>query len=134
MNVLLAIGGEEIQIRAPGAVIDSVAQRYGPFVKGRCRTTDSSPIVIEVSGRTRTFSSVIQRSPNARVRASNAHETTVNGAISARYAVSARRGFIEQAHNLGDVGTMLRLVLSVTLPLGDALLMHGAALNNPRFG
>jgi len=41
---------------------------------------------------------------------------------------------VTHARNLGDIDTMLRLVLSVTLPLTGALLIHGAALNNPRFG
>jgi hypothetical protein len=134
MNVLLAIGGEEIQIRAPGAVIDFVARRYGPFVKARSRISDPDPIVVEITSRTRTFSSIIERSPNARVRACSAHELTIDGAITARYDMSARRGFIEHARNLGHIDAMLRVVLSLTLPFNNALLVHGAALNNPLFG
>jgi hypothetical protein len=134
MNMLLSIGGEEIQISAPGAVIDCAARRYGPFARARPRISDRAPIVIEVTSQTRAFSPIIERSPEARVRAPSAHEITIDGAITARYDVSARRGFIKYAKNLGDIDTMLRLVLSVTLPLADALLMHGAAVNNRLFG
>jgi hypothetical protein len=134
MNMLIAIGGEEIQINAPGAVIDCVARRHGPFVRARSRINDRAPIVIEVTSQTRAFSSIIERSPKARVRAPSPNEITIDGAITARYDVSARKGFIKHAKNLGDIDTMLRLVLSVTLPLANALLMHGAALNNSRFG
>ena len=134
MNLLLAIGGQEIQIRAPGPVMDLVAQRYGPFAKPSSRPTDTVPIVVEVTGHARTFSSIIERSPRVRVSACSSHELTITGAISARYDLASRSGFIEHARNLGDIDTMLRLVLSVTLPLTGALLIHGAALNNPRFG
>lgn len=121
-------------MKAPRAVLDFVVRRYGPFVKARSRTRDPDPIVIEIRSRTRTFSSIIEPSPNARVRVSPAHEITIEGAISGRYDVSTRRGFVQHARNLGDVDAMLRLVLSVSLPLRDALLVHGAALNNPLFG
>jgi hypothetical protein len=135
MRVLLAIAGEKIQVNAPSAIIDLVVRRYAAFaIKQPSACSNLSPIVIEVTSRTPTFSAYFERSPKARVLARNAREVTIDGAITGRYDIFARRGLVEQAQCLGDIDTMLRLILSIALPLGGGLLMHGAALNNPLFG
>ena len=133
MTASLVIGGEKIEVSGPAAVVDLISQRFGPFVQARSCESSSSPIFIEVANETRT-SSIIERVPNVRITASGPDQITVDGAMTAHYFISARRGFIARADNLGHIDAMLRLVLSVALPLSGAVLMHGAALNNPLFG
>jgi len=123
-----------IQIRAPDSVIGLLGQRFARFANGHSRICSANAIVIEIRSRTPTFPSSFERSPKPRVSVSSTGEITVEGTMTARYDLCARRGLVEHAYNLGDVDTMLRLVLSIALPLGGALLMHGAALNNPLFG
>ncbi len=112
-------------------VLGAIKGRYGSFVTAAPGTNSGRvPIVIEIRCRPDRFAPDYERPVEARARESASDEITIEGAVRGRYSVAARQGFIEDASGLGAVDALLRIALSAALPLGGALLMHGAALRN----
>ncbi|MFI5315201.1 MAG: hypothetical protein ACHQ6T_05850 [Myxococcota bacterium] len=88
-------------------------------------------IELTVRGRAGHRWDVSARPEPVQVRESAPGEITIEGAVSGRYSVAARCGYVDDAENVGAVDCLMRLALSAALPVGGGLLLHGAALVRP---
>ena len=133
MSLSLSIGKEELHIVASPAILEAIVERYGSFVTS-APTVNSrrAPIIIEIMSRPNQFRPGYERPVEALVSESAPQEIAINGGVRGRYTIASRRGVIENVSGVGAVDAFIRIVLSVALPLGGALLVHGAALSNGR--
>jgi hypothetical protein len=129
MPLCLFIGGEDLHITASPQILDAIAERYGPFLSLASRgTSGHAPINLDIRSRSGRFLPAYGRPIEAHARESALNEIAIEGEMCGRYSITSRQGSIENASGLGEVDALLRIVLSTTLPLDGALLMHGAAL------
>lgn len=128
MTLRLSIGGEEFRVHASRQVVDAVQERFGRFViRHPVPSPYGPPVEIHVGSHPRRFSPRFEV-PSTRVRRSARGEIILEGAVRGSYLVEQRRGYVEDAVGLGALDALLRVALSTALPLGGALLLHGAAL------
>lgn len=116
-------------MEAPPHVLDAARERYGRFeISPSARTVYRTPIRLEVRTVPGRFSSVFQQAEPAYVRAIGPLEVAIEGAVRGTYLVREGRGWIDDASGLGAVDALIRIALSISVPLDGALVAHGAAI------
>jgi len=129
MNLELSIGGEELRLVASAGILDAVARHYGSFAASAPHFPSLvEPITLEIRGRPDRFTPVYERPIQARARESAPGEVTLEGGMLGWYSTIDRLGHVEDARSPAEVDALLRIALSLSLPLRGALLLHGAAL------
>jgi hypothetical protein len=128
MPLALSIAGQGFHLQAPPYVLEAARQRFCRFEA----TTSGAVIELEVRPRAAGFSRIAGFLSPVAVRPAGPLEVEIAGAVRGRYAIEARRGLVENAGGLADVDVLLRVALSVSAPLDDALSFHAAAIPTAR--
>ncbi len=129
MSLRLAIGGEDLLIQAAPEVLHAVRERYGRFSAiPPVHAPAKRPIEIEVRERPRGFRPTYERPVEGQPLLLGGDVITLQGPVRGRYDVAERRGWVEDVTGLGPVDVLVRVALSVALPLDGGLLLHAAAV------
>jgi hypothetical protein len=128
MSLDLAIGGEFLRLVAAPEILDHARRRFGAFeVSTHPPDTSLTPIVLEVECPRGRFEPAYERPMPVAVTRAAPGCIVMEGMARGQYWEVERRGTIEGS-GLGAVDVLIRTALSIALPLSDALLLHGAAL------
>jgi hypothetical protein len=133
MSLDLSIAGEHLRLRAAPEVLKAVKLRFGAFERGAGSSASSpgalaAPIDLQVHRSPGDFSPRYETPVEVMTRASDGGEIIFEGPVRGRYSPRDRRGTVQDVAGIGAVDVLVRTALSVALPLGGAVLLHGAAL------
>jgi hypothetical protein len=129
--LLLEVGGVRVAITGPSQVLGALDAKFGAFQA----TVAAAPDVrIEVRTTLRDFSPELDLAELANLSVAATVEgarVSLAGAAVGGYDCERHQGWLEVAHNLGEIDALVRLALSVTLPLRGAFLLHSSAVVPP---
>lgn len=134
MSLALSIGAEDFRVVATPNILDAVAQRYSSFVTTGASNSARVPINIRVGDSGSRFAPTYERPAEVSASESMVEKIVIAGEARGYYSIPKRRGVIEDVTGIGAIDALIRIALSVVLPLDGALLMHGAALRNGHNG
>ncbi len=127
----LLIAGEHLRIVAAPEVLAALKERFGAFAHpAPSRSSSRPPIDLQIHSEPGLFSPEYERPIEVVIRGSHPDEIALEGLVRGRYSPSTRQGTIDGVTGLGAVDVLIRTALSVSLPLGGAVLLHGAALRS----
>jgi hypothetical protein len=125
----MSIAGERLRITASQEVLAVMSGRYGAFAEAAAsHDSPSAPIDLQIHSEPGHFSPQYERPLEVGTRVSDRDEIVLEGPVRGRYSPLTRRGSIDDPTGLGAVDVLIRTALSVSLPLGGAVLLHGASL------
>jgi hypothetical protein len=133
MTFDLSIAGEHLRLRSSPEVLKAIKLRFGAFEHGAGSSASSpgpfpAPIELQVHRKPGDFSPQYETPVEVMTRASRGGEIVFEGPVRGSYSPMDRRGIVQDVAGLGAVDVLVRTALSIALPLGGAVLLHGAAL------
>lgn len=131
----ISIGGTRIAIAASPRVLEAVNQRYGRFADPAAGAAPGEDVChLEVREHSSRFRPRFEPAPAAARVECDGDRVVLSGCANGWYDTSARRGVVAGVTGLGGIDALVRVALSICLPLDGSLLVHAAALERAAGG
>jgi hypothetical protein len=136
IGLSLEVAGVALAIQGPPSVLAALAGRFPAFVHRAGPAALTPAAWLEVRSADAAFAAVLDiRDAHTLAVESRRHgELGIVGTATGGFDVERRQGWLERAGNLGELDALIRLALSIVLPLEGGLLLHAAALSTPDGG